>query len=700
MNPVTKEDDFDLHLKWRFPDVRKYLFAFFSLGIALLIVYSNSFYGEWHFDDFDNIVWNRDIQITSFTWDSLDRCFHGIDYPYWLRPLSYLSFALNHYYGGLNVFGYHLVNFGIHGLAAGFLFLFLFKTLQLPLLRERYGANAYSISLFATFLWALNPIQVSTVSYIVQRMAGMSGLFTIMVLYFYLSARTAENRSHAIGLFVVCAVLALLGFATKETTAMLPFTLFLFDLFLIQGVSKETLRKNLIPGLLSVLAVLFIGFAYTGFASPIGEYKDIRSFTMLERLLTQPRVILYYIGLLLYPANVRLMLLHDMDFSKNLLMPWTTLPAIGLILLILAFALLMSRKRPLVSFCIIFFFLNHLIEGSVISLELVYEHRNYLPAMLFFVPVAVFVLTVIDHFSYRRSIQAAMVCGAILILVFLGDSTYTRNEIFRTEFNLWIDNTEKAPRISRTHNNLGRTYWNLGRYDESYQEFLKSSRITSDLNPRQLGIVQYNLGLYHLEIKGDPAAAIPYFQRAIGAYPEFAWTYMGLCKAYLMVDDVPRAVSLSRLAVSKFPLNPDFSRQLSLVLLKNKEFDASIREARTVLKSHADTAEVYPILAEAYRRKGQPQKAVSHWEQYLRKRPDSVRGRLALVELYDKTDQTEKLIKTIEKLWCLKGDRGFSDVIDDAAAQPVTKAYVPVKKAILTIIRRVASEQLLREGAG
>jgi hypothetical protein len=326
----------------------------------------------------------------------------------------------------------------------------------LPLLKDRYGANAYSIALFATFLWALNPIQVSTVSFIVQRMACMSGLFTVMVLYFYLSARTAEKRFQAIVLYVVCTVLALLGFATKENTAMLPFTLFLFDLFLIQGISKETVRKNLIPGLLCILVVLFIGFAYSGFASPIGEYKDSRPFTMLERLLTQPRVILFYIGLLLYPANVRLMLLHDMDFSKNLLEPWTTLPAMGLILLILACALLMSRKRPLLSFCIIFFFLNHLIEGSVIALELVYEHRNYVPAMLFFVPVAIFVLTVINYFSYRRSIQAAMVCGVILILVFLGDSTYTRNEIFRTEFNLWIDNTEKAPLMSRTHNNLDR----------------------------------------------------------------------------------------------------------------------------------------------------------------------------------------------------------------------------------------------------
>jgi len=694
VKPITKEDDFDLHLNWRSPDARKYIFAFFSLGIALLIVYGNSFYGEWHLDDMDNIVNNPNIQIKTFTWTALERCFHGIGFPYWMRPLSYLSFALNFYFGDLNVFGYHLVNFAIHCLTAGFLFLFLFHTLQLPLLKDRYGANAYSIALLSTFLWALNPIQVSTISYVVQRMAGMAGLFTIMVLYFYLRARTAEKRSHTIALFIVCFILAILGFATKENTAMLPFTLFLFDLFLIQGISKATLKKYFIPGLLCALAVLAIGLAYTGFTSPIGDYKSLRPFTMWERLLTQPRVILYYMGLLLYPANVHLMLLHDMAFSKSLLSPWTTMPAIGLIILILTFALLMSRKRPLISFCIIFFFLNHIIEGSVISLELVYEHRNYLPAMLFFVPVAVLIIHVIDHFSYRRSMQAAMVCGAALVLIFWGDSTYARNEIFRTEFNLWFDNTEKAPRISRTHNNLGATYWKLGRYDEGYQEFLKASQQPRDVNLFLLGIVHYNLGLYHLESKGKPADAIPYFQRAIGIYPEYVWPYMSIAKAYIMEGNLSEAIRLSRYAGKKFPRNRDCQLFLSLVLLKSGETAESIKIARSLLQIHPEAIEIYPILGEAYRRDNQEANAARYWELYLAKKPDSVRAHLALIEIYNTIGEKAKLTKTVEALWCLKKEKKLSTLIEEAASLPAGKAYIPEKKNLLPLIRRLMMERV------
>ena len=478
---------------------------------------------------------------------------------------------------------------------------------------------------------------------------------------------------------------------------MLPVTLFLFDLFLIQGISKATLRKNLIPGLLCALSVLLIGLAYTGFASPFGQYENLRPFTMWERLLTQPRVILYYIGLLLYPANVRLMLLHDMEFSRNLLEPWTTMPAAGLILLILAFALLMSRKRPLVSFCIIFFFLNHLIEGSVISLELVYEHRNYIPAMLFFVPIAVFILHVIDHFSYRRSLQAAMVCGAVLILIFWGDSTYTRNEIFRTEINLWMDNTEKAPRMSRTHNNLGRTYWEWGRYDDAYREFKLASQLHNEVNIRQLGIVQMNIGLYYLEIKGQTEPAMQYFRKAVAIFPEFPRTYIGIAKAYLMAGDVDKAYDVSLFAAKKFPHNPEFRHQLSFVLLKAGRLEDSITEARAIIQKYPDSIQTYPVLAEAFHRRGQLRDAIHWWRRYEDKRPESVRSHLALIELYEKTRNQKELNRTIDKLWSAKGEKNLSTVIEEAASHPATKAYLPEKKSLIPIIRQAMDERLRLE---
>jgi hypothetical protein len=108
------------------------------------------------------------------------------------------------------------------------------------------------------------------------------------------------------------------------------------------------------------------------------------------------------------------MLLHDIDISRGLLDPWTTLAAILGIILILGFAVAKARRFPLLSFAILFFFMNHLIEGTVIPLELIYEHRNYIPSMFFFVPIGVMMVRALDYFSYRRGIQFFMAGGFAL----------------------------------------------------------------------------------------------------------------------------------------------------------------------------------------------------------------------------------------------------------------------------------------------
>src|SRR5690606_32282116 len=120
------------------------------------------------------------------------------------------------------------------------------------------------------------------------------------------------------------------------------------------------------------------------------------------------RGLLLYVSLLLYPIPSRLMLLHGVDISRSIIDPWTTLGAIVAIILCLLFAAAKARKYPLLTFAILFFFLNHLVEGTVIPLELVFEHRNFIPSMFVFVPVAYGMARCLDYFSYRKGFQAFM----------------------------------------------------------------------------------------------------------------------------------------------------------------------------------------------------------------------------------------------------------------------------------------------------
>lgn len=695
MRRIVIQDDFDLHVSWRFPQARRFAFAFASLAVVLLAIYSNSFDGEWHFDDFDNIVWNQNVHIRAWTWEALDRCLHGMDHPHWIRPLSYLSFALNHQAGGLDVFGYHLVNVLLHGLTSCLLFLFVLQILHLPQLRSRYGESAYSIALLASFFWALHPLHVSTVSYLVQRMAILAGLFHLLAMLLYVVGRTERRPFPAAASYVLCAVAALLGFAAKENTAMLPWNLFLLEILLMQGIGRHSLRKTLFLGGLAGLAVVAIGLTFTGFVSPIGDYEEIRPFTLGQRLLTQPRVFLLYLSLLLYPANGRLALLHDLPFSASLWQPWTTLPALLAVLGLLAVAVLAGRKRPLVAFVLLFFFFNHLIEGSVISLELAYEHRNYLPSLLLFVPFATLFVRGLDALSGRPAHQVIAAGAVASALVFFGASTHARNEIFRTELTLWQDNVQKSPRLFRTHNNLGRALWKSGRHEEAFQAFGRADRISRlgrDANLRQAGVVQFNLGLYHLEIQKDPEAALPFFRRALEIYPAFPQTYTSLVKAHLLRGDLAQAEAAARQGAKALPRNPAVLRLQALVTLQRGAWEECVLLASALLKAHPNDMETLPVLAEAHRRLGRKREAIGFWERYAAVRTGSISARLALIELYDNAGQRSAFRRTLGRLACLQGERGWQDLLA-AAAEPLSLVYRPEKEILLPLLRRAAATE-------
>jgi len=473
---IDKSNGFDLNLRFSVPDARTVAFAFIAIILLLSAIYGKSFDGSWILDDELNIIQNKYIHLKTLTWDNIQKTFYGFDQKKITRPVVYFTFGINYFFGQLNPFGYHAVNLLIHFCSAIFLFLFIYRTLNLPRLKADYGSSSYSIALLATVFWAVNPVQVTAVTYIVQRMASMAGMFYIMSIYFYLMGRTDERRRRAIFFFILSAVSTLFAIGSKENAAMLPVSIYLFDLLLIQGINRENLSNNLKYIVIPAVVILIILALFIDFSLIPGNYS-IRPFSMWERLLTEPRVIIFYITLLLYPTYSRLMLNHDFIISSSMLDPWTTLAAILIILFCLALAIFIAKRKPLISYCIIFFFLNHLIEGSFISLELAYEHRNYIPSMLFFVPLSIFIVNALDFFSYRRTLQFMITLLVSFVIAAQGHTVIMYNFIFSDPYILWSDNIEKAPNLSRPHNNLGDILWAYGLYDKAYQSYDKSYQL-------------------------------------------------------------------------------------------------------------------------------------------------------------------------------------------------------------------------------
>ena len=520
-------------------------FAVLSLLVMLLIIYGNSFFGEWHFDDYHNIVDNPNVHLQGLSWNEVRATFYGVaDGPEGhrvTRPIAFLSFGLNYFFGGTNVFGYHAVNFVIHFAAAVFLFLFICRTLRLPLLRDRYGDQAYGIALLASVLWATSPLQVHAVAIVVQRMASLAGLGYVMALYFYLRARTAQRGRARWAFTVLCAVSAMTAFGSKENAAMLPASILLYDVLLVQGATRENLSRLLKYSWIPLVVILCVVFSFSEYMGDIFQTYQVRPFTLMERLLTAPRILIFYVSLLLYPLPSRLTLLHDIDISGSLWDPWTTLPALLAVALFCVAAVALARRRPLLSTCMLFFFLNHLIEGTIIPLELIFEHRNYIPSMLFFVPVAILMVRILDYFAYRRGFQIFMAAGFALLLAFQGHTTYERNDIVRSDVHLWLDNVRKAPGLSRPHINLAKHYYEAGMYDEAYRELKTAEELNRDTNLRQIGLASYNLGVYYLYQENDVDRAERQFIKALERFPNYPSAIVGLATVYLKRTEMEKA---------------------------------------------------------------------------------------------------------------------------------------------------------------
>ena len=382
----------------------RHLIAIALIAGVALVAYSNTFHVPFHFDDRPNIVENPNVQFTVLTWDRLERLIKNT-YKVTIRVFSYFTFALNYYFGGFNVFGYHLVNFFIHIASGIFLYWFLMLTFNLPSLKEKYGPISYKVALFSSLIFISHPIQTQSVTYIVQRMASMAGMFYLLSFILYIKGRLSAGVPRVF-YFGGTMLSYLLGVFSKENVAILPLFIVLYEFYFFQNFDLSPRGKRILFALIGSLLVLgAFGFVLWGkryIDLTIEGFQD-RPFTMLERVLTQPRVVLYYVTLLVFPHPSRLNLDYDFPISKTLLNPPTTLISILIIAGLIGYSIWTAKKRSVLSFCILWYFGNLVIESSIFPLEMVYEHRLYLPAVGPFILFSLFVVRGIEKLKNKTA---------------------------------------------------------------------------------------------------------------------------------------------------------------------------------------------------------------------------------------------------------------------------------------------------------
>lgn len=690
---------FNLESEVHLTPCRKNLFAIITLSIIVLSIYANTFHASFHFDDEPNISSDKYLHFNEPSWEKAKEIllFASDGSKKIYRPAARLTFAINYYFGQENVLGYHIVNLSIHFLASIFLFLFIYNSLNLPLVKAKYGPNSYSIALLAALLWAINPVQTQAVTYIVQRMASMAGLFYIMSMYFYLKGRTCKNRRIKITQYVFCFVTAILAFASKENAAMLPISIFLLDLFLIQGLTKESIKKNsyLLFALILIplaLALVLAGPSILSSKHLLSGY-ELREYTFFERLLTEPRVILFYITLLFYPMPDRLNLLHDIAISQSLIDPPTTILSILSIFLVLGIAILKSRRWPLISYCILFFFLNHLIESTIFSLELIFEHRNYIPSMLLFVPVPILIVRLIKFFSYKKSMQVIFAGFITLILVGQSHSTFMRNFAWKTNESLWLDTIDKSPNLSRPHHNLARHYGTIGNREKEITEYELALKLNRWPHGDKRFLTHYNLASAYRKLNRIDKA-IEQLKEAIEIHPAFPDAYINLGAILTRKRKYDEAFDYFIKALTYNNKSYQAHHNLGVSLLMKRRLEEAIIEFNKALGIEKDFAPALLGLGIAYKNKKEFLRAKYHLMLALEKNRRDIVTRLHLIEtlslMGDKNLLDVFLAETLDIIPFEKMNAVIKDIVTDNFPDQET----PDLEIILPLLEKAQAQRL------
>jgi hypothetical protein len=469
----------------------------YRCALALLLalgalIYYPGLAGGFLFDDHANLpVLGRFGPIDNLE-SLLYYTFSGIADPTG-RPLAMLSFLIDANDWPASSWAFKRTNVCIH-----LLNIVLLATL-LRHLGDRVGLSsrhALHAALFGAAAWGLHPLWVSSVLYVVQRHALVATTFVLAGLLVWLAAERAfaaarPRRGWALALTSIVGF-GLVAGLSKPIGFLLP----LLALSITPALTRHEASSHsryarrlllLLPALLILAGLIFQGL--TGDAGA-------RPWTIGERLLTQPRVLLDYLRLLLFPDPYSSGVFAD-DYlvSTSLLQPLATLPALALVLAAATAALRWRQRHPVLSMAVLFFLAGHLLESTVIPLELYFEHRNYLPAALLFWPLGV-ALAAPGILPRLRPVAAGVALAVLAAL------TLARATLWGDPVTLAMNWARDYPNSARAQANAAGELASLGRGDLVLQRL-------EPLFDQHPGETQYAISITNVRCqRGDLDAAL------------------------------------------------------------------------------------------------------------------------------------------------------------------------------------------------
>lgn len=579
------------------------LLSFVGIAVLGVLIFGHTLHAPWYFDDMASIVDNIAIRNLGQSFQDL---FSG-------RGLAQLTFALNYRFGGLEVAGYHLVNISIHIVSSCLVLLILKRVFRSALWWQLLGA----------LLFLVHPLQTQAVTYLVQRMTSLSGLFFFLSLYFFILFREEiESRpdgySFRVWIYYLfslgCGAAALLS---KQNAAILPLALLLFDSYFLPRPRHDSFRKRLgvvLPffvfplwsGYQQVVAPFFQGAVISELGSTVNLASQ-QHISVANYFVTEFSVIWLYIRLLFLPYG------QVLDYGYPLVTTLLTLKsilALAGIIALLSGAFLWRRKLPLISCGIFWFFLALSVESTFIPLDPVFEHRLY-------VPMFGFVLVVVGLLQLLPRPRLGHFLLLLLIVAFAG-MAWLRNDLWNAPIALVEDNLRQTPRNERMHVALSKSYLDAGRLDEALTLLHRAIEINPEFDSAYL-----NLSAIYFQ-KGENERALEALQRGLVANPFSEKLHNNLGTYYLATGQLEKAKRSFEEVIAHNPFYPDSYVNLGIYYAEIEQLEkASVYYLKAIALSHENAA-AHINLASAYYRLQRLSEALQELKVALKQDPRSV----------------------------------------------------------------------------
>ncbi|GBE38312.1 MAG TPA: tetratricopeptide repeat protein [Nitrospirae bacterium] len=605
-------------------DLRRPFLHILLIIFLSLVAYSNTFHSPFQFDDMPGIVDNpiiKDLQL--FVKPSKAEVFDEyLEYnTFKSRYVSYLTFALNYKAGGLNVVGYHIVNLIIHISAALVIYFLIMLTFRTPYLRGS-PIRAYNvhIAFFTAVIFACHPIQTQAVTYIWQRSASLAALLYILSLASYIKWRLSSDRTSSKGFFfyLVCIISAILAMKTKEIAFMLPLTIALYEFLFFEG----SLRRRTLWLIPIILCIFIIPLTLISIDKPVGELigdmsKNIRGNSELSRslyLITSFRVIITYIRLIFFPVGQNLDYdypVYQSFFDTEVLLSFVFLVSLPGLSVYLYYRYRDTVKHiRLILFGVFWFFINLLLESSVIPLNnVIFEHRLYLPSIGVFLVITVLLFMAVEKLKKRNfQIEKAVVTGLIIITFVLTGAAYARNGVWKDEKTLWENVVKNSPDKPRGHINLGNVFLSQGKSDKAMEQYL----IALKLDPESSEAC-YNLGNVFIA-QGKFDKATEQYLMTIKLDPHNYSAHYNLGNTYQSQGLTDKAIEQYQTAIRLKPDHQGAYNNLGIAYQSQGLTDKAIEQYRTAIRLNPGFSGAYYNLGTAYQTKGLISKAREHYE--------------------------------------------------------------------------------------